>query len=127
MLKSLTRYPESTLANPLPVITVVWFVYFHIRSEFPQIQGLQTRPLLLEFSGSYILFNLRFSRSAAVLSLKHSLLMITHCPSIVNSFFTFFGFFNPYCFSLLRLHEVFFIITNSFTKVNTFFGFFQSF
>ena len=84
---------NQLLANSFPVLTVVWFVYFRIRSEFSQIRGLQTRPFLLEFSGSYILFNLWFSRFTAVSFLESSLFMIPYCFRIVNNFFHFFGFF----------------------------------
>ena len=52
MLKCLIWDQNQLLANSYSRITVVWFVYFCIRSEFSQIQGaLKLRLFFWNFQG----------------------------------------------------------------------------
>ena len=94
LLKSSLQVRTNPLADPFPVLTVVWFVYSRIRSEFSQIQGSQTLPLLLEFSGSCILFDLWFSRSVSLSAFQRQLIHTIISPSLCQQLFsTLFNFF----------------------------------
>ena len=61
-----------------PFLLLFWFVYSRNRSEFSQIQGLPIKPFLLEFSGSYILFNLWLSRFVVSVGLSAATHLVYH-------------------------------------------------
>ena len=94
MLKCLIWDQNQLLANSYSRITVVWFVYFCIRSEFSQIQGaLKLRLFFWNFQGlAYcLIFDFQGSPLSAFSATARIVYHAVFCLS--TTFFIFFEVF----------------------------------
>ena len=101
----------------LTVITVVLVLFW----MFSWTSRLNQKPLFLEFSGFYILFNLQLSRISlrCQTCLLQRLFIITGCFSFVNNFFNLF-FFLFFCLATAK-----YILSDPQQNVNNFLIIFQ--